>query len=372
MRPMFIPRCKRDVHVSLIIAILVTIAELVSPEHTLAQTTAYTVVELAAADAGQVSCRINNLGDLVGRSGRSGVGETRATLWSHGNLQPKHLGALPGGEYSSASAINDAGEVAGASNTGNAIVPFIWNPTSGLHTVSLLPGDNCGQGFGINKYGHLVGYSSGPNGARAFLWAASTGARNLGSLPGGSYSRARQVNDSDEVVGTSASPAGDRAVLWTKTGQVRDLGTLSGDTSSEAMAINNAGDVVGYSKGPGGLRAFLWTQATGMQDLGVLPGGSSSRAFDINDLGYVVGSSTTSSGDDHAFIWTKQTGMTDLNSAASAGLGVVFMEAHAINSTGEIVVMGKATSEGGIILPEHQDCAPAPPSTFLLIPAPAR
>jgi len=348
-------------------------AELVSTEHTLAQTPAYTVVELSAADAGQVSCRINNLGDLVGRSGRPGAG-TRATLWTHGNLQPKHLGALPGGEYSSASAINDAGEVAGASNTGNAIVPFIWTPTGGLHRVSLLPGDNCGQGFGLNKYGHLVGYSSGPSGARAFLWAGSTGAQKLGSLPGGSYSRARQLNDSDEVVGTSASPAGDRAVLWTKTGQVRDLGTLSGDTSSEAMAINNAGDVVGYSKGPGGLRAFLWTQATGMQDLGVLPGGSSSRAFDINDLGYVVGSSTSSSSDDHAFIWTKQAGMTDLNSAASASLGVVFMEAHAINSTGEIVVMGKATSglSGGITLPEHQDCAPAPPSTFLLIPAPAQ
>jgi probable HAF family extracellular repeat protein len=111
-----------------------------------------------------------------------------------------------------------------------------------------------------------------------------------------------------------------------------------------------------------------------MQDLGVLPGGNSSRAFDINDLGYVVGSSTSSSGDDHAFIWTKQAGMTDLNSAASAGLGVVFMEAHAINSTGEILVMGKATPEpsGGITLLEHQDCAPAPPSTFLLIPAPAQ
>jgi len=365
------PRRKRDLDIALIIAVLVTMAELVSTEHTLAQATTYTVLELSAADAGQVPCRINNLGDLVGRSGNSGPDGNRATIWSHGTLQPKHLGVLPGGEYSSASAINDAGEVAGASNTGNALVPFIWKPTGGLQRIPLLPGDTCGQGFGINKYGHLAGYSSGPNGARAFLWTGST-ARNLGSLPGGSYSRARGVNDSDEVVGTSASPAGNRAVLWTKTGQVRDLGTLSGDTSSEAIAINNAGDVVGYSKGPGGLRAFLWTPATGMQDLGVLPGGSSSRAFDINDLGYVVGSSTSSSGD-RAFIWTKQAGMTDLNSAASAGLGVVFMEAHAINSTGEILVMGATPEQsGGIALPEHQDCAPAPPSTFLLIPTPAQ
>jgi hypothetical protein len=63
--------------------------------------------------------------------------------------------------------------------------------------------------------------------------------------------------------------------------------------------------------------------------------------------------------------------MTDLNSAASTALNVVFIEAHAINYTGEILVMGKVThgSNGGIVLPEHQDCAPAPPSSFLLIPA---
>jgi len=63
--------------------------------------------------------------------------------------------------------------------------------------------------------------------------------------------------------------------------------------------------------------------------------------------------------------------MSDLNSAASAALNVVFIEADAINYTGEILVMGKVThkSSGGIVLPEHQDCAPAPPSSFLLIPA---
>jgi probable HAF family extracellular repeat protein len=369
MRPLFMPRYRRDVDIALIIALLVTIVELVSTERTLAQTITYTVSELsAAAGADQVPCRLNNLGDLVGRAGIAG--ETRATIWSHATLQPKLLGALPGGDYSSAFAINDAGQVAGASNTGNSLVPFIWKPAAGLQRIPLLPGDNCGQGFGINKYGHVAGYSSGPNGARAFLWIPSTGVHNLGSLPGGSYSRARDVNDSDEVAGTSASPAGDRAVLWTKIGNVRDLGTLPGDTSSEALAINNASNVVGYSKGPGGLRAFLWTEATGMQNLGVLPGGNSSRALDINDLGYVVGSSASSSGD-HAFIWTKQAGMTDLNSAASAALNVVFIEAHAINYTGEILVMGKVThgSNGGIVLPEHQDCAPAPPSSFLLIPA---
>ena len=156
--------------------------------------------------------------------------------------------------------------------------------------------------------------------------------------------------------------------LWPKSGGVRDLGTLPGDTSSEASAINNNGDVVGYSKGPRGMRAFLWTQATGMQDLGMLPGGNSSRALGINDTGVVVGSSTSSSGD-RAFIWTKETGMRDLNSAASMTLGVVFVEAHAINNAGQILVMGSPMHESHSSGEAAPQCAPAPPSSFLLTPA---
>ena len=204
-------------------------------------------------------------------------------------------------------------------------------------------------------------------GRRAFLWTRKAGARNLGVLPGGNYSSASDINDLDEVAGTSGSAAGERAVLWTTNGNMRDLGTLPGDTSSEASAINNNGDVVGYSKGPRGMRAFLWTQATGMQDLGVLPGGNSSRALGINDMGAVVGSSTSSSGD-RAFIWTKQAGMRDLNSAASVASGVVFFEAHAINNTGQILVMGSAMHGSHGSGEAASQCAPAPPSSFLLTP----
>jgi probable HAF family extracellular repeat protein len=353
------------------VALAVAIADFVSAGLLLAQTTTYTVVELSAPDEQQVPTRLNNLGDLVGRGIGGTPGQSRATLWNHGTLLPKRLGAFPGGEYSCAFAINDLGEVTGASNTSASIVPFLWKSIGGLQRIALLPGDNCGQGLGINKAGHVVGYSSGPNGARAFLWARRTGVRNLGCLPGGNRSRAREINNSDEVVGTSASPDGDRAVLWTNTGQIRDLGTLPGDASSEAMAINNAGDIAGYSKGQGRLRAFLWNEVTGIQDLGVLPGGQSSRAVAINDSGQVVGSSTSPSGD-RAFIWTKEEGMRDLNSAGSAALGVVFIEAHAINNLGQIIVMGKAAaapdSSGTTVLSDHNDCAPAPPSTFLLVP----
>ena len=365
-------RRKIDRPNALITALLVAVAELVSTERSLAQTTVYAVAELSATvNGGHVPCRLNNLGDIAGRAGSSIPGQTRAMIWTHGTLQSKSLGASLGGEYSSASAINDAGEVVGGANTLNSIVPFIWTLGGGLRRVPLLPGDKCGQALSINKYGHVAGYSSGIDGSKAFLWTRKA-VRNLGSLPGGNYSRARAVNDSDEVVGTSASPAGDHAVLWTRIGNVRDLGTLPGDTSSEGIAINNARNVVGYSKGPGGPRAFLWTEATGMQDLGVLAGGHSSQALDINDSGQVVGSSSTSSFGDRAFVWTKQAGMTDLNSASSAQIGVIFFEAHGINSRGEILAMGINTHESGMMgdmaSGVDQMCAPGPPASFLLTP----
>jgi probable HAF family extracellular repeat protein len=348
----------------LVTVILAVAAGVVTLRDTFGQTTAYTVLELAPGD---VPRRLNNLGDVAGKGHDFPSGEILASIWHHGNRRPKHLGKLHGGEYSSASGINDAGEVAGDANTAESIIPFVGTPKGVLGRIPLLPGDNCGQAFGINKHGHVVGYSSGENGARAFLWTRKISVRNLGVLPGGSYSRAHDLNDSDEVAGTSGSAAGERAVVWPKSGGVRDLGTLTGDTSSEASAINNNGDVVGYSKGPRGMRAFLWTQATGMQDLGALPGGNSSRAFGINDMGAVVGSSTSSSGD-RAFIWTKQAGMRDLNSAASATPGVVFVEAHAINNRGQILVMGSPMHDSHMSGEAGSICAPAPPSSFLLTP----
>jgi probable HAF family extracellular repeat protein len=346
--------------------ILAVTMGVVTYRETFGQMTEYTVSELSA---GGVPSRLNNLGDVAGNSGDSSSGETQASIWHHGKykFRPKHLGKFHGGEHSSASSINDAGEVAGEGNTAESIVPFVWTPRGGLRQSPLLAGDNCGQAFGINSDGHVVGYSSGPNGKRAFLWTRGGRVRDLGILPGGNYSSASDINDSDEVAGTSASAAGERAVLWTTNGNIRDLGTLPGDTSSEASAINNNGDVVGYSKGPRGMRAFLWTQASGMQDLGVLPGGNSSRALGINDMGAVVGTSTSSSGD-RAFIWTRETGMRDLNSAASVTSGAVFVEAHAVNNAGQILVMGSPMHESHMSDKATSHCAPAPPSSFLLTP----
>lgn len=345
--------------------ILVLVSGLIPMRGLFAQSTTYVVTQLSSEDPTQIPAKLNNMGDIVGRKAGFG-GVLRATFWGHSHGKAKHLGALPDADYSAATGINDTGEITGVSNTGTALVPFVWNEKDGLERLPLLTGDNCGQAVAINKHGDVACYSSGPNGARALLWTRKTGTRGLGVLPGGTYSRAHDINDSDEVAGTSNTPGGDRAALWTKDGNVHDLGTLPGDVTSEALAINNGGDVVGYSDGPRGMRAFLWTRSNGMEALGILPGGSSSRALAINNSGVIVGSSTSSSGD-HAFIWTKQTGMMDLNNADSADLGIALFEAHSINDKGQIIAMGGPVSSVG-----HEDCAPAPPAAFLLTPSIAK
>src|SRR5438477_2017464 len=339
------------------------------------QTWQYIVTELSSDDATRVPCKLNNHGDIAGRADSALRREPRATLWNRSNLRSRHLRAFVGGDYSSAFDINDAGEIVGVSNDGRATVPFIWNAWGGLSRIPLLPGDSCDQALAINKHGHVAGYSSGDNGVRAFLWRPNIATRNLDVLPGGTHSIARDVNDSDEVAGTSGSSSGDRAVLWTNSGNVLDLGTLAGDWASEAAAINNNGEVVGYSKGPRGMHAFIWSRNGGMQELGILPGGDSSRAMDINDSGEVVGSSASGAGE-HAFIWTRQGGIADLNSADSAGFGFIFIEAHAINAQGQILVAGRSAHDSVMSnttsSEDNQACAPAPPSSFLLTPVSLR
>jgi probable HAF family extracellular repeat protein len=345
--------------------ILILLAQFGADRSALGQSATYLVTELASGDGAQVPSKLNNLGVIVGRQFGGGKGGPRATLWDNSHSHGKHLGVLASGDYSSATGINDTGEIAGSSNAEAAILPFIWTEKGGLQQVPILPGDSSGQAVAINKHGDVAAYSSGWNGSRAFLWSRKGSVRELGTLAGGNYSKAHDLNDSDDVVGVSGSLAGDRAVLWTRDGNARDLGTLPGDFASAALAINNAGAVVGYSKGPNGTRAFLWTNSNGMEELGILPGGSSSRALAINDSGTVVGASTTQSGD-HAFVWNRQTGMLDLNDAASLAPGTVLVEAHAINRKGEILAMGGMDPAG--MAPDTHRCSPAPPLSLLLTP----
>lgn len=247
---------------------------------------------------------INTGGRVVGSCGPNSMTET-AFLWTEaGGLE--NLGALPGGTYSGANAINDATQVVGTSGTGGV-------PPGNLH---------------------------------AFYWTKSGGMEDLGTLPGGTFSLGNGINDAGQVVGYAAIDAQSdyHAFMWTKLGGMVDLGVLAGGTHSDAAAINAEGQMVGSSDSANSspnVRATFWTEAGKIKNLGKLTGANYSFAAAINDAGQIVGESGPQGADaSHAVIWNQNHDLSDLNSALCPNSGWILTSARAINALGEIAGYG--------------------------------
>jgi len=352
---------------------------------------AYRVISLGAGnivtfpsinDRGQVAYTLNN-----------GSGSPHAFFYDGAAI--RDLGTL-GGSESYAFAVNNAGQVAGASYLSDAPVvqhAFLWSTTSGMLDLGTLSG-NSSLAVGINDRGEVTGNATGSNSRpHAFRWSAATGIEDLGLFPGApafAFTNATAITDSGLIAGWGTSANGDgHAFEWTRKTGIVDLGTFGGNFSyaedanaagqvvgyatvpgnfyhafiwdrrrgladlgtaggqeSFSLAINGKGQVVGAINYPTSQRAFSWTRAGGLVTLGTL-GGEGSRAVDVNDKGQVVGSSNIVPGDLHAFAWTAREGMVDLNRRlCTAPAGLVLDSAVAISDNGAIV----ATSNAGLVL----------------------
>ena len=97
----------------------------------------------------------------------------------------------------------------------------------------------------INDRGQVVGGSNiDLNTTHAFIWQDGT-MTDLGTLPGGSFSGASSINDHGLIAGASADAAGvAHAVVW-ENGVIWDLGAAPNGTNCSANAINKRGLVVG-------------------------------------------------------------------------------------------------------------------------------
>jgi probable HAF family extracellular repeat protein len=186
----------------------------------------------------------------------------------------------------------------------------------------------------INDSGQVVGWSTTTSGqSHAFLYSDGQ-MQDLGTL-GGYESRATGINDSGQVVGQTDVSSGERHAFLYSGGQMQDLGTLPGDNTSEARGINASGQVVGYSDVGREDRphAFLYSDGQ-MQDLGTL-NGSDTAANGINDSGQIVGWSYF-----RAFVYSDGQ-MQDLNELIPPDSGWLPEEAKAINTSGQIVGTGE-------------------------------
>jgi uncharacterized membrane protein len=308
----------------------------------------------APNDYASEAWRVNERGQVVGKSGRRGDPWSFGNYWSPGIAhdvvwQPDgttvDVTARTGLYFKIASAITNAGTVLLTDSDGapsvlwNGSATYVPSPPcgypiatdvneSGLVSASLtcfadgnataaawqagsgwssplapwIPGsfDFPPGAMAANDFGDLVG-SSPDRGAgtslQPTLWLRGSFTRVvLDCRPECARGAARDVNERRWIVGTAfRGPellAGAWALLWTPTGGTERIPPLPGHDQAAAFGVNERNQVVGFSWGGSLLpRAFVWTRRDGTQPLGELPGAGASRAFGINDRGQIVGSS---------------------------------------------------------------------------------
>ena len=293
-----------------------------------------------------IGVSLNEHGHVVGYYYSCGIPSDLPFLWTpEDGFQP--LPMPPGAIEATASDINDAGVICGGMQVADGYRG--WVSGGGEWTIlEPCPGGLWSGASAINNAGQVVGFRSIGNGVypqNGFLWSASGGFIDFGLIEGDSNS-AVDLNDAAQVAGSKGvSAVSDEAFLW-ETGEVVLMGPVPGGLTSSAGAINNRSQIVGAGrielKVRGGIvaRAFLWEDDT-VTMLGVLSGYDGSTARGLNDVTQVVGqlNSSANPNDHRAFLW--QAGdMHDLNDLALLDRGQTIARAFAIGNSGRIVADG--------------------------------
>lgn len=243
-----------------------------------------------------------------------------------------------GGEYSLAKAINNSGQIAGASSLADgSLQAVIWDIHDGVDDIGTPLGWVRSEAVGINDRGEvLIVATDDRKLTRSYLWSPSDGWLDIGTL-GGDYTRATALNSHGQVIGISEiGPERIRVFYWSRETGIVNVG------GQEAIALNEEGQVLGHS----GSFSFLWSLEEGSVRIG--EPGVPSRAYALNQAGQVVGQVSAAGGNGtRAFVWTLEGGMVDPWPSRE---DFAFHVAFEINDAGQAlgIASHSSPSEGGL------------------------
>jgi len=188
----------------------------------------------------------------------------KPAIWANGAVQ--ELPTYPGDPDAVAYAINDRGQVVGASGTCSdfnpalqlslhPLHPILWQPDGSPVHIEGLGGTGYGGGnlaINVNNQGHVVGTSDLPGDVygHAFYWSRETGTVDLGTVAGDVRSGAVGINNLDAIVGVSLDEEFNLRAFILQDGVMRDLNSLVRAHAWHlllATSINDAGEIVGLA-----------------------------------------------------------------------------------------------------------------------------